>query len=968
MRETGRGAAMRRHLRSRFSRWLGVIVLLCSSPLPAASSPAPAAPAVDWALTFDPGSTAGTLAPSLLGQYDLSGALFHYDRVPRLPSMMKAAGFAEWRVGLGRWEFATLLLPRLTDGSSCPLQQYPAAALAPPGTTDLDLIGARDWFTYTDGTPVTLAMTADDSRYRLGYVRSVLDVAAVFGAEPYLDIDHMPRALAANQTPSRTNADWVGACGTTWTNRVSNVRPADPAVFAAAVVGLVKRIVEGSGGEPGRPVRTWEIWNEPELAYAWNPSVGDFGTYLQTAVTTLQTLDAYRRQTANPDGKAIRIGLGSFADASTAAKLLPPLDAAGVPFDFVSFHAYDDDPLVIVAKIEDVAAARRASANHQDVELALSEWGPALDRTTLDPQTMDLALHHATVIALGAAAGLTHAHHSIFWEFYDGAPASLAFIHHDGSPKPAYYAYQLLAQVIGARSSRLAPLGNADGRLDGGMGAVLASRDGAGKVRVLLVNRGAQARTATVGATPTAVTVFDDPARPPHAVAPSAVLTVPPRSLVLVERPGPAPSPAQIVFEAPGIPGGGNVQELFTMNLDGSNLTQITHDGLNKFLPHFSPDGTRLVYTKFLVGAYGTPNAQTDVVVYDFASAKEIRLTSTGRGFQAAWSPDGRRIAYGSIYGDSLSIMNADGSGSHLVGGPSGALDDQKWYDFAWSSDDWVLFAVAQDTNNCFKVRLDKIRPDGTARTQVTDGGPNCTPSGMEQSGDADPGFSADGKTIYSSRGFPRAPAGLPGRTERRLYSFSSDAWTPGKVETDLSLPAAPDCVEGVPKGSPDGTRVLLFRACAGEPHAGVTLTDTAGSYRTWIADGFGADWNPVANAGTAPCLASPTTLCLNNGRFAVTAHFDAGGGNSGTAQVVQLTADTGYLWFFSSSNVEAAVKVLDGCALDGHYWVFAGGLTDVDVVITVTDTRTGIKKIYENPPSTKFQPIQDTSAFATCP
>jgi len=129
----------------------------------------------------------------------------------------------------------------------------------------------------------------------------------------------------------------------------------------------------------------------------------------------------------------------------------------------------------------------------------------------------------------------------------------------------------------------------------------------------------------------------------------------------------------------------------------------------------------------------------------------------------------------------------------------------------------------------------------------VTDGGPYCTPDGMEQSGDADPGFSADGTTIYSSRGFPREAPGLGSHTERRLYSFSSDAWCPGKPEIDLSLPSAPDCVEGVPKGSPDGASVLLFRACGGEPRAGVTLTDAAGSYRLWIADGFGPDWNPAA-------------------------------------------------------------------------------------------------------------------------
>ena len=304
-------------------------------------------------------------------------------------------------------------------------------------------------------------------------------------------------------------------------------------------------------------------------------------------------------------------------------------------------------------------------------------------------------------------------------------------------------------------------------------------------------------------------------------------------------------SDAQIVFEAPVLTAAGSAEEIFTMNLDGSNRTQITRDGLNKFLPHFSPDGTRLVYTKFLAGGYGTPNARTDVVVYDFASAKETQLTNAGKSWQPVWSPDGRRIAY-DTQGSSLRIMNADGSNDHLVGALSDALDGSGWGDPAWSSDDWILFATGKPTNGCFKTRLDKIRPDGTARTQVTDGGPSCTPTGMEQSGDADPGFSADGKTIYSSRGFPRAPAAPLTGTERRLYSISSDAWTPGKLETDLSLPSAPDCIEGVPKGSPDGRRVLLFRACAGETRGGVTLTDRAGSYRTWIVDGFAPDWNPV--------------------------------------------------------------------------------------------------------------------------
>ena len=172
------------------------------------------------------------------------------------------------------------------------------------------------------------------------------------------------------------------------------------------------------------------------------------------------------------------------------------------------------------------------------------------------------------------------------------------------------------------------------------------------------------------------------------------------------------------------------------------------------------------------------------------------------------------------------------------------------WGDLAWSRDDWLMFTVGQTVSGCFKVRVDKIRPDGSQRTQVSDGGPNCTPAGLEQSGDADPGWSADGETIYSSRGFPVPPAGPPsGAVERKLYAFSSDAWYAGKPETDLSLPVEPSCTEGVPKGSPDGRRVLLFRACFGTGRlvSGIYVTDTAGAYRTYITDGFAPDWNPVA-------------------------------------------------------------------------------------------------------------------------
>ncbi len=120
-------------------------------------------------------------------------------------------------------------------------------------------------------------------------------------------------------------------------------------------------------------------------------------------------------------------------------------------------------------------------------------------------------------------------------------------------------------------------------------------------------------------------------------------------------------------------------------------------------------------------------------------------------------------------------------------------------------------------------------------------------------------------------------------------------------------------------------------------------------------------------SSGATTCAPGPTTLCLVNNRFQVQATFQSAQ-QSGQAQIVKLTDDTGYLWFFNASNVETVLKVLDGCTLGGHYWFFAGGLTNVDTQIKVTDTTTGFTRLYTNPLNQAFEPIQDTSAFPNCP
>ncbi len=121
-------------------------------------------------------------------------------------------------------------------------------------------------------------------------------------------------------------------------------------------------------------------------------------------------------------------------------------------------------------------------------------------------------------------------------------------------------------------------------------------------------------------------------------------------------------------------------------------------------------------------------------------------------------------------------------------------------------------------------------------------------------------------------------------------------------------------------------------------------------------------------STGTASvCTPNATTLCVNGNRFAVTANWTTVDGQTGAGQAVSLTADTGYFWFFSASNVEMVLKVLDACSVNRSSWVFAGGLTNVKVDITVRDTVTGAVRTYHNPQGTAFQPIQDTSAFSSC-
>ena len=116
--------------------------------------------------------------------------------------------------------------------------------------------------------------------------------------------------------------------------------------------------------------------------------------------------------------------------------------------------------------------------------------------------------------------------------------------------------------------------------------------------------------------------------------------------------------------------------------------------------------------------------------------------------------------------------------------------------------------------------------------------------------------------------------------------------------------------------------------------------------------------------AGT--CVSDAETLCLQDSRYAVGVDWWTADGRSGSASVVHSgTNDSGLFTFFSRENWEVLIKVLDGCAVNGHVWVYGASTTDLGYVIRVTDTVTGAVKEYRNEPGLPAPAITDATAFS---
>lgn len=102
--------------------------------------------------------------------------------------------------------------------------------------------------------------------------------------------------------------------------------------------------------------------------------------------------------------------------------------------------------------------------------------------------------------------------------------------------------------------------------------------------------------------------------------------------------------------------------EIFVMNVDGSEITQITKSKGQERSAEWSPDGSRIVFSY----SPGGPVTDLYIINADGATESVVRLTADNAPDSSpSWSPDGSQIVFASRRSGNwdLWVVNADGSG-----------------------------------------------------------------------------------------------------------------------------------------------------------------------------------------------------------------------------------------------------------------------------------------------------------------
>ena len=120
------------------------------------------------------------------------------------------------------------------------------------------------------------------------------------------------------------------------------------------------------------------------------------------------------------------------------------------------------------------------------------------------------------------------------------------------------------------------------------------------------------------------------------------------------------------------------IAAIYVATLGGTGLTRITQWGQDTGGMDWSPDGTKVVYNTSNDRYAG----RIDIFVANADGSHPVNLTNNGAisarcpvelSWRAKWSPDSTKFVFlhaDCVNGPSLWLMNADGSGKHQLTGP----------------------------------------------------------------------------------------------------------------------------------------------------------------------------------------------------------------------------------------------------------------------------------------------------------
>ena len=130
----------------------------------------------------------------------------------------------------------------------------------------------------------------------------------------------------------------------------------------------------------------------------------------------------------------------------------------------------------------------------------------------------------------------------------------------------------------------------------------------------------------------------------------------------------------------------GVTHDLYVMDSDGNNVIRLTHDNFFESRPSWSPDGTKIAFSSARRAV-----RNSEIYAMDANGENEINLTEHKmHDIVPSWSPDESKIAFVSRHGGGLNdpahifVMNADGTGRRNLTGDS---DLTKSFFPTWSPD-----------------------------------------------------------------------------------------------------------------------------------------------------------------------------------------------------------------------------------------------------------------------------------------